>query len=46
VTKPDPSIVFDGDGVITGTSASVPILIVHAREDLEIARETRELLDR
>jgi acetate kinase len=46
VTKPDASIRFDGDGMISRTSASVPILLVHAREDLEIARETRELIGR
>ncbi len=46
VTKPDPTIVLDADGVISGTSAAVPVLIVHAREDLEIAREMRELIAR
>jgi acetate kinase len=44
VTTPDPAIVLDGDGVITAPSAAIPILIVRAREDLEIAREMRELI--
>jgi acetate kinase len=44
VTEPGPTTAFDGDGIISVTDASVPILIVHAREDLEIAREVRDLL--
>ncbi len=46
VTTPDPTIVPDGDGVISAPSAAVPVVVVHAREDLEIAREMRELVAR
>jgi acetate kinase len=34
----------DGDTEITGPGSSVRVLVVHAREDLEIARGTREAL--
>ncbi|HVC05654.1 MAG TPA: acetate/propionate family kinase [Candidatus Acidoferrales bacterium] len=35
----------DGDAVMSGAMARVAILVVHAREDLEISREVRELLE-
>ena len=34
-----------GDGEIGSITASVPTLVIHAREDLEIAREVRQVLE-
>jgi acetate kinase len=39
------SIPHDGDARISAPTASIAILVVHAREDLEINREVRELLE-
>jgi acetate kinase len=44
VTRPDQTIATEADGIITARGASVAVVIVHAREDLEIAREVRDLL--
>jgi acetate kinase len=35
----------DGDAVITATGSSVAVVVVTAREDLEIARQVAALLD-
>jgi acetate kinase len=34
-----------GDGVVSASGATPAVLVVHAREDLEIARHVRELLE-
>jgi acetate kinase len=34
------------DAIVSGESAPVPVLVVTAREDVEIARQAREVLDR
>lgn len=46
VVRPDGTTPPHGDAVISAPTADVAILVVHAREDLEISREVRELIDR
>jgi acetate kinase len=46
VVTPDGTIPPDGDAVISAPTADVAILVIRAREDLEISREVRELIDR
>ena len=36
--------VLRDDGLVSGRGATPAVLVVHAREDLEIARHVRELL--
>ncbi len=35
---------IDGDGDITGTGATVRVLVIVSREDLEVVRQVREVL--
>ena len=44
VVAPTATIPPDGDAVISGPTSRVAILVVRAREDLEISREVRELI--
>jgi len=39
-----PADAGEADIVVSGEAAAVPVLVVHAREDLEIVREVRRLL--
>ncbi len=45
VVAPDARPAHGGDAVISAPTSPVAILVVRAREDLEISREVRELLD-